>query len=60
MKYCEGCRSRDRHCNIRIYMRFAMEEATSNVSKCPCGICLVKGICKCPCEEYLSFSIVEH
>ncbi len=28
--------------------------------KCPCGMCLIKVICKDPCEDYLDFDVEIH
>ncbi len=60
MKYCEGCRSIDRQCTLRIYVRYAMEETTSKIGNCPCGTCLVKGVCRSPCEDYMNFLTIKY
>ncbi len=64
MKYCKGCRSIDRHCTLRIYVRYATKEAVSKtiskIGKCPCGTCLVKGVCRSPCEDYMSFLTIKY
>ena len=60
MTYCEGCRTRERNCTMRVYLEYATEEKALTVGKCPCGICLIKGICTVACEDYLSFSIIEY
>ena len=59
MAYCKGCRSRERSCTTRVYIEYATEKGASIIGKCPCGVCLIKGICKVACEDYLSFSIAE-
>ncbi len=45
LKYCQGCDTID-ICGIINY---------EEVDECPCGICLVKGICNTMCNGYIRF-----
>ncbi len=31
-------------------------ELIKKSDKCPCAMCLIKGVCDTPCEEYSNFS----
>lgn len=47
---CKGCGVLQEfgECNIQI-------ERPKEYSKCPCRICLLKGICETTCEDYKKF-----
>lgn len=60
MTYCKGCRTKEKACTIRTYIEYATKEKTSTMGECPCGVCLIKGICKVACETYLGFVIIEY
>ncbi len=47
-KGCKGCDTID-ICGIIIY---------EEVDECPCGICLVKGICNTMCDDYTRLLIM--
>jgi len=51
MKYCKGCFTED-VCKEEYYYQYIKE----NNVECPCGICLIKGICNKPCEDHKQFS----
>jgi hypothetical protein len=59
MEYCKGCRTKERVCTIRLYTQYGTKERVSIIGDCPCGICLVKGVCKVACPEYLDFSVIK-
>jgi len=50
MKYCKGCYRRS--VNFCVYTKYMKE--------CPCGICLIKGVCQVACEEFIDFTAVRH
>lgn len=46
MTICEGCDSyRLKSCALDVY----------TINLCPCGLCLIKGICRVSCKEYIIF-----
>ena len=46
---CKGCRSSFKNqCIVSPYLT----NEDNTIIKCPCMICLVKGICSFPCKEY--------
>lgn len=50
MENCKGCFTHT-YAHNSCPQRFA-----NRFDKCPCRICLVKGVCDDPCEEYEAFS----
>lgn len=49
---CNGCKSKSDDCT---YHRI-MYSGRKLQEPCPCVMCLVKGICEDPCEEYEVFA----
>lgn len=50
---CNGCLSDGRACE------FLSEYDGYDINECPCRICLIKGVCNDPCEDYEKFSLVK-
>ena len=50
MENCEGCLTIQ--CNYATYSGYKTEEG---IVECPCGICLIKMICKIECDPYIKF-----
>lgn len=48
MEHCKGCKSKD-NCEKYIDM---MKEV--DIGKCVCRECLIKGICKDPCDNFIN------
>ncbi len=49
MENCKGCYS---HISRSVCAVFSNIIVTG---KCPCGVCLIKMVCKIPCKEYTKF-----
>ena len=47
MENCEGCNSKD-NCE-----RYTDIMRTIDVEECPCIECLIKGMCKDPCDDFI-------
>ncbi len=45
MKHCKGCYRQYKF--FCIYARY--------IEDCPCGICLIKGVCQVGCDEFMDF-----
>lgn len=48
MKNCKGCYSKDSPFSCHPKFRNRSDE-------CPCGICLIKGVCDRSCEDHEAF-----
>ena len=48
---CKGCLLNEGH----VYKRQCMFQKSNEHQNCPCNICLVKSMCKSPCEEYSEY-----
>jgi len=53
-KECNGCKSNETECALKPY--FIDNQGNKRV--CPCSICLVKGICKAPCDDYNLYGVL--
>lgn len=53
MTSCTGCCEKE-ICKSNFEERFRYIKETNN--SCPCGICLIKGICIRACSEFAQFS----
>jgi len=50
---CKGCQSFDVRLQEPVCSLQYRYESIPN--RCPCSICLIKGICKCECKEFVDF-----
>jgi hypothetical protein len=46
MEHCKGCKSKD---NCEKYI-----DIIKDIGKCVCRKCLIKGICKDPCDDFIN------
>ncbi len=49
---CKGCRLLSNPINCDLQYTFSLKEHTYT---CPCGVCLIKTMCSCYCEAYLTY-----
>ncbi len=49
-KDCHGCLTNNGSTHVSMYKYWKR-----NNTKCPCSICLIKGVCSDACEEYGKF-----
>ncbi len=49
MTNCKGCFS-ERNCE-----KYISKTDVIDLNKCPCGACLIKVVCKDPCEDFFNF-----
>jgi len=52
--HCTGCRSSQQQCCI--IEKLKVDGFLKEIVNCPCGICLVKSMCKNGCDDYIFYT----